>query len=101
MVQHVVDMLLALVELLEAEAGRLNVNVRGLLAQAGVVVIAAFAAGGLLVLGSLSLVWAGYAALRPAFGEALAALIVGLVIWILVGGATWLGYRRMKQRRPA
>lgn len=101
MIQHVVGMLLALVELLEAEAARLNASVRRLVVQGAVVLIAACAAGGLAVLGSVFLVWAFFAALRPELGEALAALIVGLTIWIVVGGATWLMSKRMKPRRNA
>jgi hypothetical protein len=99
MVQHVVGMLLALIELLEAEAERLNANVRRLVVEGAVALIAASAAGGLLVLGSVFVLWAFFAALRPALGEAWAALIVGVVVWTVVGGATWLVSERMRRRR--
>lgn len=99
MLQHAVGMLLAAVELLEAEAARLNANVRRLVVEGAVALVAASAAGGLFVLGSVFVLWAFFTALRPAVGEPLAALIVGLTVWVVVGGATWLISERMKRRR--
>ncbi len=102
--QHVVGMLLALIELLEAEAERLNANVRRLIVEGAFALVAASAAGGLLVVGSAFVIWAFFTALRTALGEAWAALIVGVVVWILVGGAMWLlsgRIKRARQRKPA
>ena len=99
MVQHAVGLLLAVVELLEAEAERLSVNLRQLLVSGAVALIAATVAGGALLVGSAFLIWAFYAALRPPFGEATAALIVGGTVWIVVGGATWLVLGRLRRKR--
>ncbi len=99
MVQHVVGMLLALVELLEAESERLRVGVRRLVVEGAVALIAATAVGGMLVIGSVFVLWAFFAALRPALGEAWSALIVGLVVWIVLGGATWLVSAQLRRRR--
>ena len=99
MVQHVVGLLLAVVELLEAEAERLQLNVRNLLVSGAVAMIAAIVAGGALLTGSVFLTWAFYAALRPPLGEAGAALTVGLTVWVVVGGATWLVLRRLRRKR--
>ena len=99
MVQHLVGLLLAVVELLEAEAERLQLNVRHLLVSGAVAVIAAIVAGGALLTGSVFLAWAFYAALRPPFGEALAALTVGLTVWIVAGGATWLVFNKLRKKR--
>lgn len=99
MVQHVVGILLAVVELLEAEAERLNANLRRLVVEGAVALAFATAAGGLLVLGSVFVLWAFFTAMRPSLGESWSALIVGLVVWTVVGGATWLVSERMKRRR--
>ncbi len=99
MVQHAVGLLLAVVELLEAEAERLQLNVRHLLVSGAVAVLAAIVAGGALLTGSIFLTWAFYAALRPPLGEAGAALVVGLTVWIVVGGATWLVFRKLRRKR--
>lgn len=102
MLQHVVGILLALIEVLEAEAERFRANVRRLVVEGAVALIVATAAGGMLVVGTVFVLWAFYTAMRPALGEAWAALIVGLVVWIVVGGATWLIFGRLKrQRTPA
>ena len=99
MVQHVTGLLLAVVELLEAEAERLKLNLRQLLVTGAVAVITAIVAGGALVLGSVFLTLGFYAALRPALGEALAALTVGLTVWIVAGGAAWLILGRIRKKR--
>jgi len=94
-----VGLLLAVVELLEAEAERLQLNVRNLLVSGAVAMITAIVAGGALVTGSVFLSWAFYAALRPPLGEAGAALTVGLTVWIVVGGATWLVIGKLRRKR--
>ena len=101
MVQHAVGLLLAVVELIEAEAERLQLNVRQLLVSGAVALLAAIVAGGALLTGSIFLTWAFYAALRPPLGEAVAALVVGLTVWIVVGGATWLVFNRLRRKRTA
>jgi len=99
MMQHVVGMLLALAELLEAETDRLRASVRRLVVEGAVALIVATAVGGMLVVGSVFVLWAFYAAMRPALGEAWSALIVGFVVWIVLGGATWLVSAQLKRRR--
>jgi hypothetical protein len=98
-VQHAVGILLAVVELLEAEAERLKLNVRELLVTGAVALIGAIVAGGALLTGSVFLTWAFYVALRPPFGEAGAALTVGLTVWIVAGGATWLAIKNVRRKR--
>jgi uncharacterized membrane protein len=98
-VQHAVGLLLAVVELIEAEAARLKLNLRHLVVSGAVALIAAIVAGGALLTGSVFLTWAFFAALRPPLGEAGAALTVGLTVWIVVGGATWLVIRRLRRKR--
>lgn len=97
MVQHIVGVLLAAVELLEAEAARLKVNARQLVMNGAVAVIVAIAAGGALATGTVFLSWAFYAALRPSMGDALAAMTVGLTVWIVAGGAAWLAIGRLRR----
>ncbi len=99
MVQHAVGLLIAFVELLEAEAERLTLNLRELVVSGAVALIAALFAGGALVIGSVFLTWAFYASLRPHLGEALAALVVGLTVWVVVGGATWLVVGKLRRKR--
>jgi hypothetical protein len=100
-VQHAVGLLLAVVELLEAEAARLQLNVRHLLVSGAVAVIAAIVAGGSLLTGSVFLTWAFFVALLPPLGEAGAALVVGLTLWIVVGGATWLVFNKLRKKRTS
>ncbi len=97
MVQHVVRLLLAVVELIEAEAGRLQRSAKGLLVRGAVAAIVATAAGGALFTGSVFLSWSFYAALRPRLGEALAAGTVGLTMWIVAGGVAWLVLARLRR----
>lgn len=99
MVQHVVGLLLALVELLEAEAERLKVNLRQLLVTGAIAVIVALVAGGAMVLGSVFLTVGFYTALRPALGEALAAVTVGITVWVVAGGAAWLVLGTLRRKR--
>ncbi len=98
MVQHFVALGLAFVELLEAEAARLKLNVRQVLTSAALVLMGALVAGAMLSAASGLLLWASFLALQPAVGTALAALILGVGIYIFVGGAAWLVANRM--RRP-
>lgn len=99
MVQHLAGVLLALVELLEAEAARFNASVRRLVLEGAAALAFATAAGALLALGGGFVVWAAFTALRPPLGEPLAALVVGVSLLSLVGGATWLVFGRMRRRR--
>lgn len=101
MVQHAVGLLLAVVELLEAEAERWTLHLRELLMRGAVALIVAIVAGGALVTASGFLTWAFYVALRAPLGEALAALVVGLSVWIVVGGAAWLVIARLRQKRTS
>lgn len=97
MTQQLVGVVLAVVELLEAEAARLKLNARQLLVSGAVAAITATVAGGALLTGSVFLSWAFYVALRPNLGEALAAMTVGLTMWIVAGGATWLVLGKLRR----
>ena len=101
MIERLVRVLLAFVELLEAESQRLALGTRKLLTTGAVVVIGALVAGGALMVGSAFLLWSFYAALLPHFGVPLAALTVGLSIWLVIGGGTWLALRKMRQKQAS
>lgn len=96
MVQHFVALGLAFVELLEAEAARLKLNVRKVLATGALVLMGALLAAGMLSAASGLLLWAAFLGLRGSVGTAPAALILGAGIWILVGGASWLVAHRLR-----
>ena len=98
MVQRVVALLIAFVELLEAEADRLTTGLRRLLVTGALIAIGATLVAAGLVAGSGFLVWSLYLTLLPRMPDPLAALIVGLGVWALLGGATWLAVQRL--RRP-
>lgn len=99
MIERLVRVMLAFVELMEAESQRLALGARKLLATGAIVIIGALVAGGALMVGSAFLLWSCYAALLPHLGVPLAALTVGLSIWIVIGGGTWLALRKMRQKR--
>jgi hypothetical protein len=66
-------------------------------------VVWALLAGLLVVAATLAaasgfLFWAAYAALLPELGSALSALVVGLGLWIVVGGASWLIANRLRNK---
>ena len=97
MLQHLVALLIALIELLEAEADRLKLGVRGLLVTGALVAIGASVGAAMLVAASGLLLWAFYLALLPVTSAAVSALIVGLVVWLLIGGGAWLAVQRLKK----
>jgi hypothetical protein len=97
MVQHLVALLIALIELLEAEADRLRLGVRGLLVTGALVVVGASVGAAMLVAASGLLLWAFYLALLPVTSAAVSALVVGLVVWLLIGGGAWLAVQRLKR----
>lgn len=97
MVQHLVALLIAFIELLEAEAQRLKLGVRGLLVTFAMVAVGASVAAAGLVAASGLLLWAFYLALLPVTSAAVSALIVGLVVWLLIGGGAWLAVQRLKK----
>lgn len=98
MVQRVVALLIAVVELLEAEADRLTTGLRRLLVTGALVAIGAVLVAAGLVGGGGFLVWSLYLTLLARMPDALAALIVGLGVWVLLGGATWLAVQRLRRR---
>lgn len=97
MVQHLINVLVAFVELLEAEAERFTLGLRKLLVTGAVVAVGAALAGALLLAASGLLLWAFYLALTPLMSDALAALAVGLVVWLVVGGGAWLAVARLRR----
>ena len=97
MVQRVVALLIAVVELLEAEADRLTTGVRRLLVTGALVAIGTAVVAAGLVGGSGFLVWSLYLTLLARMPAASAALIVGLGAWVLLGGATWLAVLRLRR----
>jgi hypothetical protein len=96
-VQHLVALLIALIELAEAEADRLKLGVRKLLVAGALVVVGASVGAAMLVAASALLLWAFYLALLPLTSAAWAALIVGLVVWLLIGGGAWLAVQQLKK----
>lgn len=96
MVQHFVALALAFVELLEAEAARLKLNVKKVLATGALVLMGALVAAGLLSAGTGLVLWAAFLGLEGGVGRAPAALILGVAIWIVVGGASWLVAKRLR-----
>ena len=97
MVQHLVNVLVAFMELLEAEAERFTSGVRALLVTGAVVAVAAVVASALLLAASGLLLWAFYLALLTLMIEAWAALTVGLTVWFVVGVGAWLAVSRMSK----
>lgn len=97
MVQHFVALGLAVVELLEAEAARLKLNVRKVLVTGALVLIGAVLAAGVLAAATGLLLWAAFLGLRTNFGPAEAALLLGAGLWFVIGGATWLAARRLRK----
>lgn len=98
MVQRVVALLIAVVELLEAEADRLTTGIRRLLVTGALVAIGATLVAAGLVGGGGLLLWSLYLTLLARMPDALAALIVGLGVWLLLGVATWLAVLRLRRR---
>ena len=98
MVQRVVALLIAVVELLEAEADRLTTGIRRLLVTGALVAIGAALVAAGLVGGGGFLLWSLYLTLLTRMPDATAALIVGLGVWVLLGGATWLAVQRLRRR---
>ncbi len=97
MAQHLVALVVAFIELLEAEAERLKLGLRGLLVTGAVVAVGAAVAGTTLAAGVGFLLWALYLALLTATSAAWAALIVGLVVWLVMGGGGWLVVRSLRK----
>ncbi len=98
MVQHLVGLLVAFVELLEAEAERFTLGLRKLLVTGAMLAVGASLVAALLLAASGLVLWSLYLALAPLMPEALAALTVGLVVWLVVGGGAWLVITRLKKR---
>ena len=98
MVQRVVALLIAFIELLEAEADRLTAGIRRLLVTGALVAIGTTLVAAGLVGGGGFLLWSLYLTLLTRMPDAMAALIVGLGVWLLLGGATWLAVQRLRRR---
>lgn len=97
MVQHFVGLGLAFVELIEAEASRLKLNVRKLLVTVALVLMGALVAAGMLSAASGLLLWAAFLGLQASVGQAPAAVILGTGIFVVVGGASWLVASRLRR----
>jgi hypothetical protein len=96
-VQHFVGLGLAFVELLEAEAARLKLNVRQTLLTGALVLMGALVAAGMLTTASGLLLWAAFLGLRASLGPAPAAIVLGVGIYLIVGGASWLVANRLRR----
>jgi hypothetical protein len=97
MVQRVVALLIAVVELLEAEADRLTAGIRRLLVTGALVAIGTAVVAAGLAGGSGFLMWSLYLTLLARMPAATAALIMGLGAWLLLGGVTWLAVLRLRR----
>ena len=97
MVQHLVALGLAFVELLEAEAARLKLNAKQVLVTGALILIGAVLVAGMLSAASGLLLWAAFLGLRTSVGQAPAALILGAGLWIVVGGASWFVANRLRR----
>lgn len=95
MVQRLVSLGLAFVELLEAESARFKMNFKQVLVTTGLVLVGAVVVAGTLTAASGLLLWSAFLALSPEVGSAGAALILGAGLWIVVGGAVWLVANRL------
>lgn len=96
MLRSLVEVLIALIELLEAEAGRLGAAAKRIGIGWAVLATAAFVASWLLLFASALLVWSLYLALAAPLGPALSALICGLAIWCFVAVAAVIGARTFR-----
>ena len=83
------DVLIAALELLEAEARSAR---KGLLRLAGGAVL--LIVGGVLALAAMAfLAWALLTALYPVMAPPLARLLTGLAVLVVAGGSTWAAAR--------
>ncbi len=96
MLQHLVALLTAFVELFEAEGQRLQLALRKVLVAGALLAVVATVVGAGLIAASGFLLWALYLALAAQLSSSLSALIVGLVAWAVLGGVLWLIVRRTK-----
>ncbi len=97
MVQHLVAILVALVELLDAEAVRLKLGLRKLLTFGALAAVAAVLGPAVLVFASGFVLWALFLALQASMTLAGAALVTALIVWFVLGGVAWLVSRRLKR----
>jgi len=97
MAQHLVALLVAFIDLLEAEAKRFELGLRGLLVTGALILVASAVAGAGLVAGLGFVLWALYLVLLSATSAAGAALIVGVVAWLVMGGGGWIVVRRLQR----
>lgn len=97
MVQHLVALLTTFIELLEAEAERLKLGLRGLLVTGALLAVFAAVASTALVVATGFLLWSYFLALDPHMASAWAALIVGVTVWVLIGLAALLVFNKLKK----
>lgn len=97
MVQHLVALLTTFIELLEAEAERLKLGLRGLLVTGALLAVFAAVASTALVVATGFLLWSYFLALDPYMASAWAALIVGVTVWVLIALAAILVYNKLKK----
>jgi hypothetical protein len=96
--RSLVDLAIAFMDLLQAYARQIQESAKRTALKAGVLaglgIIAVGVAIGTLWLATGLLLWALYVALIDPLGVALAALVTGLVVWLLFGGAAWFAIRK-------
>lgn len=97
MVRHLVAILVALIELLDAEAVRLKLGLRKLLTFGALAAVAAVVGPAILVFASGFVLWALFLALESTMSLAAAALVTALIVGFVFGGAAWLVSRRLKR----
>jgi hypothetical protein len=84
------ELVIGVVELLEAEGARVRQRVTGLAASIGL----ALGAGLLMLVGAGWLAWAGFTALAAALAPAAAAALIGVACLVVAGGVLWNVTRR-------
>jgi hypothetical protein len=98
MLRSIVDLLIAFIDLLKAYADEVQEGVKrtalkvGVLAGLGIVAVGV--AVGALFLATAALLWALFLVLLESMSPALAALVTGLIVWVVIGGGAWLAASR-------
>jgi hypothetical protein len=97
--RSLVDLFIAFTDLLQAYAHEIQESAKKTAIKVGVLaglgIIGLFAAAGAMVFSTVLVIWALYLALASAFVPATAALLTGLIVWLVIGGAAWLAVRRV------
>lgn len=97
MLERVVTLFVTVIEWLHVKAERLGVGVRTVLAAVALAAVGATVGGAVLVAASGFVLWSLFLAMEASMSTAWAALSVALVVWLGIGGATWLLVRRLRR----